>query len=219
MITFDPLAAMKELANRLATENAGLQTQVTAFPSGSAMLDARRDGRAWVMAYSPSHGFGVDQLHPDDGFTTGFDFVSTQFEPAARRLGELTHVEFSRQAPAISLLVVQAHDIEKSKEFYGLLGLSFAAEKHGAGPRHFAAVVDGMVFEIYPCRTNLAAAPLRVGFRVGAVDPILERLRVHGARIVNEPNDSPWGRRAVVEDPDGNRVELTAPLPSQLHQP
>jgi lactoylglutathione lyase len=212
MIANSPSTAMKELANKLAAEIAGLQTQVTSFPSGSVMLDVNRDGRAWVMAYSPAHGFGVDQLHSDDGFTTGFQFVCDQFEAAARRLSELTHAEYSSARPTIALIVLHVHDIEKSKAFYSLLGLSFSEEKHGAGPRHYAAVLDGLVFEIYPCRANVPVSPLRIGFHVVAVDDLVEGLRAHDIPIVNEPNDSPWGRRAVVADPDGNRVELSVRL-------
>jgi predicted enzyme related to lactoylglutathione lyase len=31
-----------------------------------------------------------------------------------------------------------------------------------------------------------------------------------GATVVSEPRDSPWGRRAVVDDPEGQRVELVS---------
>ena len=42
-----------------------------------------------------------------------------------------------------------------------------------------------------------------------AVDAIVQRLEEAGAKVVFAPKSSPWGRRAVVEDPDGHRVELT----------
>lgn len=40
------------------------------------------------------------------------------------------------------------------------------------------------------------------------VDALVEELRAHGATVRKEASDSEWGRRAVVEDPDGRRVEL-----------
>lgn len=209
-----PIAAMNELANRLAAGFAGVLAHVTSFPSGGAMLDVSRAGRAWVMAYSPTHGFGVDELGSTEGLMTEFRFVSSHFEPVARRLCELIRTSGSCRPPSISLLVVHAHDIEQSREFYIRLGLSFSEEKHGSGPRHYAAVLDGIVFEIYPCRTNRPATQMHLGFRVTSVDSIVENLRNHGATIISEPKDSPWGRRAVVEDPDGNAVELSMPSPA-----
>jgi lactoylglutathione lyase len=115
----------------------------------------------------------------------------------------------SRVPPTLSLVVLQARDVESSKEFYGRLGLSFIAEQHGTGPRHYSATLGQLVFEIYPCREDAPSAPQRIGFCIPSVDETVETLRGRGALVVSEPKPSPWGRRAVVEDPDGNRVELS----------
>lgn len=110
--------------------------------------------------------------------------------------------------PVINLVVIYSRDIELAKEFYNSLGLSFASEKHGSGPQHYAAVIESLVFEIYPCRAGETASSVRIGFRVPSVDGTVETLRRQGVKIVADPKDSAWGRRAVVEDPDGNRVEF-----------
>jgi predicted enzyme related to lactoylglutathione lyase len=47
------------------------------------------------------------------------------------------------------------------------------------------------------------------GFRVQSLDAVLSSLQVLQAEIIHPPSDSPWGRRAVVLDPDGRAVELT----------
>jgi len=214
MITSNAVAAMRDLRENLAVKLGGANATLTTFKSGSAMLDVRRDGLAWVMVYSPKQGFGVDELHGDDGFTTGYRFVSEEFEPAARRLRDLARAERTLLKPSLALLVVHATDIEKTQEFYAQLGLAFSEEKHGSGPRHYAAVLNGCVFEIYPCLEAQAQAPFRIGFCVAEIDETLRRLRSQGTRVLSEPKDSPWGRRAVVEDPDGNRVELSAVRPS-----
>ena len=52
------------------------------------------------------------------------------------------------------------------------------------------------------------AAPARMGFRVASLDDTLALLRSRGVPIVREAQDSRWGRRAIVEDPDGNRIDL-----------
>ncbi|MCI0683166.1 MAG: VOC family protein [Gemmataceae bacterium] len=197
---------MKRLSDDLGGIGPEVDSRLTVFPSGAAMLDVRRNGRAVVMAYSPTQGFGVDMLRPDEGLGNHYRFTSTDFESAARQLRALA----APDAPALSLLVIQVKDIESAREFYSLLGLHFVAEHHGTGPRHYAATLGPLVFEIYPCRNGGMAAPMRLGFRVPFLDETLELLRSRGVRMISEPKESPWGRRAVVQDVDGNHVELTA---------
>lgn len=118
------------------------------------------------------------------------------------------------EMPSLSLLVLQSADVQAAKNFYSLLGLSFVEEQHGTGPKHYAAALESLVLEIYPRAGNGQPAPLRIGFRVPSLDRTLDQLRSRGVRIVREATDSRWGRRAVVEDPDGNRVELLSARPS-----
>jgi hypothetical protein len=79
---------MAALAKQIATlPRASVDFSV--LPSGSAMLDVRRDGRLYVLAYSPERGFGVDEVGDDDGFLVSYRFTYPGFEPAAARLWEL----------------------------------------------------------------------------------------------------------------------------------
>jgi lactoylglutathione lyase len=209
-MTNSNLNQMREFQTRLAAAPLGVEAELTTFPSGSAMLDIRRAGRAFVMAYHPESGFGVDELHSDDGFTSGYRFLFKDFEPAARQLEALAMDADFSLAPTLSLVVIQSANIQAAKEFYSRLGLSFVNEQHGQGPAHFAATMGSLVLEIYPCQGGKTPAPVRLGFRVRSLDDTLAVLRRRGTTIVRDAQDSPWGRRAVVEDPDGNRIELTA---------
>lgn len=204
---------MRLLADRINSVCAGTNSELTLFPSGGAMFDVRRgDGRAFVMAFTPEHGFAVDELQADDGFIASYKFTSPDFEPAARKLCELVGDGNDSQvmaSPELSLVVVYAHDLEAAREFYASLGLSLKPEQHGTGPRHYAATLGGAVFEIYPDRNGERKGDLRIGFQVASVDGVIQRLRQRQVPILSEPKESAWGRRAVVEDPDGNRVELT----------
>jgi lactoylglutathione lyase len=203
-MTTAPFAEMARLQRDLSAERSDIEAHLTTFRSGSAMLDVSRHGRAFVMAYTPRHGFGVDEIHRDDGFGNSYRFVFEDFGSAAQQLRTLL------VPSTLSLVVVQSGDIDASKDFFSLLGLVFNEEKHGKGPRHYAANLGALVLEIYPCQKGLPPAPVRLGFRVPCVDRIVEALRGRGVRIATEAKDSPWGRRAVVEDPDGNPVELSS---------
>lgn len=111
---------------------------------------------------------------------------------------------------ALNLLVIRSPDIDRSAGFYELLGLSFTKHAHGAGPQHYAAEIGSAVFEIYP-RTDEkdSTSRIRLGFRVANLDQTILALDQAGAKIVSGPKDTPFGRRAVVDDPDGHRIELT----------
>lgn len=108
----------------------------------------------------------------------------------------------------LNLVVIYVADLEASCAFYRCLGLTFVSEQHGAGPAHYAAVLDGMVLELYPRKSDRLAAQLRLGFQVTAVDSVVRHLQERGARVISAPKESPWGRRAVVEDPDGHSIEV-----------
>lgn len=204
---------MAALAESIESQVAGSTTELTDFPGGGAMLDVRLGGRLFVMSYAPDHGFGVDEVQADDGFVTGYQFVQSDFAPAADQLRGLIADAENGELPAVCLnfVVVYSRDMEAAKTFYERLGLTFKREKHGSGPGHYAAELGATVFEIYPCQGESSSAT-RLGFHLPSVDRTVDRLRNHNVKIHSPPKDSPWGRRAVVEDPDGNRVELVQPV-------
>ncbi|MBC7809285.1 MAG: VOC family protein [Akkermansiaceae bacterium] len=109
----------------------------------------------------------------------------------------------------LNLVVLYSHEPERLVKFYERLGLTFDRHRHGAGAEHHAAELPGgTVFEIYPAKPDEAATRVRLGFRVASVDDCVAELAAHGVTVVSKPKDSERGRRAVVADPEGNRVEL-----------
>jgi len=105
--------------------------------------------------------------------------------------------------------VLRSSDTARAVAFYSKLGLKFTQHRHGNGPEHFAAELPGGVFELYPLAPDGAATfGTRIGFRVPSVDATLAALSDYPSAVVTPAKDSEWGRRAVVTDPDGHRVEL-----------
>lgn len=110
----------------------------------------------------------------------------------------------------LNLVVIRVVDRERAKAFYEQIGLAFVEHRHGSGAEHYSCEQDGVVFEIYPRQNsddNTSAT--RLGFVVASLDATVSRLQESGAIIVTTPKASPWGRRAVVDAPDGHRIELT----------
>ncbi|MCW0216940.1 MAG: hypothetical protein OJI67_01345 [Prosthecobacter sp.] len=90
----------------------------------------------------------------------------------------------------LNLVVLRVQDMARSEEFYSLLGLSFVRHRHGAGPEHLSADLDGTIFELYPQSQD---APLsigtRIGFCVSDVDALLATLSQWGM-VVATPSHS-----------------------------
>lgn len=103
----------------------------------------------------------------------------------------------------ISLLVIRCLDVEASKKFYELLGLSFIKEKHGDGPSHYSCEHEGFVFELYPNKGELPKDNNRLGFNVADVASILTRF----------PLAESYGFAGktiyVITDPDGRKIEIS----------
>jgi len=115
----------------------------------------------------------------------------------------------------LNLIVIRSSDIERSVQFYEALGFKFTWHQHGEGLEHYAAEIacgdaPALVFEIYPA-TNLGDRKdaVRLGFSVEDVDAALAALVAAGGNVISRARESEWGRRAVLSDPDGHRVELT----------
>ena len=53
----------------------------------------------------------------------------------------------------ITLLVLRTPKLEDLKSFYSALGVQFKSERHGNGPDHDAATLEGdLVLELYPAQ-------------------------------------------------------------------
>ena len=116
--------------------------------------------------------------------------------------------------PSLSLLVLRTSQLAATRSFYEALGLIFAEEKHGSGPTHYSTQLGSTVLEIYPGEVapplnRKSSGAIMVGVRVETVDKVIARMQEVGVQIVTPPRDSPWGRRAVILDPDGRAVEIS----------
>ena len=109
--------------------------------------------------------------------------------------------------PKLNLVVIRAQDPDRLAGFYQTLGLQFQ-KRHGEGPEHFAAEMDGSVFEIYPQAAKPATTSVRLGFQVTHLASLFDALINQGATFVKKPSPSPWGERAILRDPEGHTVEL-----------
>ncbi|MBK0418008.1 VOC family protein [Leucobacter sp. CSA1] len=129
---------------------------------------------------------------------------------------------------AFDFIGIVTGDLPASLAFYRSLGVDVPDGQEGA-PHVEARLPGGMTLAWDPVETvrgfipgyELPAGENRIGFAFRAESPE-EVDRVY-ARIVaaderagqTKPWDAPWGQRyATVLDPDGNSIDLYAPLPA-----
>lgn len=125
-----------------------------------------------------------------------------------------------------SVFQVFVGDLSASLDFYRLLGLPVpsgdaphvAVELPGGNTISFD--VEETIVGMHPGWTPPGAAHSRLALALGVaspaeVDALFEKVTRAGHAGPLVPYDAPWGQRyATVADPDGNWVDLFAPLTS-----
>lgn len=127
-------------------------------------------------------------------------------------------------------LILFSGDVERAAAFYAALGLVLAPEQHGEGPLHFTCSIGLTHFALFAATGGVAqdAGDAR-GAKAAAIEGPMSHKRpgsqffgltvndlaaafvaalATGGTVVQDPRDYPWGRRALVRDPDGRVVEL-----------
>ncbi len=130
--------------------------------------------------------------------------------------------ESSRPTPSDTLVTVryQVADIERSIAFYTeRLGFQ-PAERAGS---MFAAVRRGNLRLILSGPGSSGSRPMpdgrpqvpggwnRILIYVDAILPVIERLRAAGVPFRNDVEVGPGGKQILLDDPDGNPIELHEP--------
>ena len=108
----------------------------------------------------------------------------------------------------LNLLVLRCRNLEACKCFYEQLGFEFQQEQHRTGPVHYAAQLDGMVFELYPLSEGAELELTRLGFRLsvkGDLREFLDRAGIAVLDVFKHAESSEY----VVQDPEGRKVVLS----------
>lgn len=127
--------------------------------------------------------------------------------------------------PTSAAIEIVTSDLNRSLDFYRLLGLPIAepdgphVEVELPGGNRLLFDIEDTIAGMHPGwspPTSAGRLTLAFGFTDAAgVDAVFGRLTEAGHHGSLEPFDAPWGQRyATVTDPDGNSVDLYAPLDS-----
>jgi lactoylglutathione lyase len=112
----------------------------------------------------------------------------------------------------VNLLVLRCKDVELTRRFYEQLGLVFAQEKHGTGPRHYAWESSGFVLELYPAEGQ-PPDNVRIGFSIPLLADLAGNLRHNSDVSILKPTYATADRLVMLlQDPDGRKVEVSQSL-------
>lgn len=111
----------------------------------------------------------------------------------------------------LNLIVLRSKDMESLAGFYSaLFEKELTKHSHGRGPEHFGTELDGLIFEVYSKRNeDDDTTPTRFGYLVDDIEATRDRINQYPIKVVSAPKESPWGKRMVLDDPEGHRIELT----------
>jgi predicted enzyme related to lactoylglutathione lyase len=110
----------------------------------------------------------------------------------------------------LNLFVIRSSIPERLAQFYEQLGMVFEHHRHGNGPFHFSAQIGSTLLEIYPLAKGQEQADkhLRLGFAIDLFDARIDKLQQKGITFHQLPISTEWGIMAVIEDPEGRKIEL-----------
>jgi catechol 2,3-dioxygenase-like lactoylglutathione lyase family enzyme len=111
---------------------------------------------------------------------------------------------------AVAMLVCA--DLTRSREFYrDVLGLQLKSDK---APHWIEfALEGGATLVLHPKTEIVAVRPgsLQLGFRVENVDRFVADCATFKVPVFQDPYDEPFGRVAIIGDPDGYPIQIMSP--------
>jgi predicted enzyme related to lactoylglutathione lyase len=111
-----------------------------------------------------------------------------------------------------SIVMLVCSDLIRSRDFYrDVLGLKLVADR---APHWIEFDLrDGTSLGLHPKSDLLAVRPgsLQLGFSVENVDKFTADCVALGVPVFQDPYDEPFGRIAVISDPDGYPIQVGSP--------
>ncbi len=113
----------------------------------------------------------------------------------------------------IGSLILFTPKVERVVAFYREIGIPLEEERHEDGLLHFACELGPVHFAVFAAESGSApdwrtGGSAYFGIAVASIDDAFTGARRANAPIIQEPQEYPWGMRALVLDPDGRVVEL-----------
>ena|ERR1700692_2758164 len=108
-------------------------------------------------------------------------------------------------------ITVNTPNLEEMLRFYQILGCNFQQAGIEKGGKLYRSHIRGIEFCLLSTKTfrRDRHPQVMITFKLPSLDEKIQSLTaVSGVLVVLDPMDTPDGRRALLQDPDGNSIEL-----------
>jgi predicted enzyme related to lactoylglutathione lyase len=106
-------------------------------------------------------------------------------------------------------VVIFVTDIDRAKRFYvDMLGLPVSQQTQAVLEFFNEGTKLGIAVALHEEARKLVGRHTGVTLQVQGIDDLCGRLAESGVRFPEPLERSPWGKMAVVADPDGNQIAL-----------
>lgn len=120
----------------------------------------------------------------------------------------------------VGAIIWRTNRVKEVLDFYREIGIPLAEDTHeepGHTP-HYECDIADTHFAVFQMNEKEASerdttgdASLMIGLAVDNIEVLADRLASMGILFRSQLEDTPWGKRVVVFDPDGRAVELYQP--------
>jgi len=114
----------------------------------------------------------------------------------------------------VGAVIWTSEHVDDMLDFYRTIGIPLETDTHDeeGGPTHFEADVAAVHFAVFPTPAQSATSgATMVGLQVDNLDEVVGALEARDVRFKTTLQETPWGKRVVVFDPDGRAVEIYQP--------
>ena len=117
----------------------------------------------------------------------------------------------------VDSIILLSHRIDVTVAFYRKIGLPVITEQHGPDDEpHFALDFGDVHFGFIEATPEIGlkrgqGGAVQFGFTIDDVEETYQLALDAGAKAVIASQNLPFGRRAVVEDPDGRPIQFKQP--------
>lgn len=125
-----------------------------------------------------------------------------------------------KRVTGIGGIFFKSKDPDQLREWYRK-HLGIESESWGGFPFQWRddprAETGATIWSVFPDSTKYfgpSDRPFMINFRVADLASLLEALRAEGAQVDDKMDESEFGKFGWVMDPEGNRIELWEPPPS-----
>lgn len=110
-------------------------------------------------------------------------------------------------------ITVNTPNLENMLRFYEILGCQFSKIKVNLGSELFRSTLEGFELSLLSNQAGEVSLYPKVmmGFKINELEKKINQLySIPGVVVILDPTDLSDGRKAILQDPDGNSVELLA---------